>query len=137
MRNWPRYSRGSLDAEEITRPLRKKIFFSTFLLLMTSVPVFCPRLSHWSRSPGSIVCKLPLRAITERRAIISAATSAKTKTAGRSPPLSEIVVRNRDLRSDCAPAGLRYLHFDRARGLIARIIDRLHSDRVLAILAAG
>ena len=32
MRNWPRYSRGSFEAEEITRPLRKKIFFSTRLV---------------------------------------------------------------------------------------------------------
>src|SRR3954465_8921947 len=60
MRNWPRYSRGSFDAEEITRPLRKKIFFSVPLLRTQSVPVFCPRLSHWSRSPGSIVLRLPL-----------------------------------------------------------------------------
>src|SRR3954469_8006205 len=60
MRNCPRYSRGSFDADEITRPLRKKIFFSVPLLRTQSVPVFCPRLSHWSRSPGSIVLRLPL-----------------------------------------------------------------------------
>src|SRR5216684_2409937 len=65
MRNWPRYSRGSFEAEEITRPLRKKIFFSTPLLLTKSVPVFCPRLSHWSRSPGSIVFRLPLTLMME------------------------------------------------------------------------
>src|SRR5688500_6550705 len=67
MRNWPRYSRGSLEAEEITRPVRKKIFFSTRLLEITSVPVFCPRLSHWSRSPGSIVRRLPERPIEGAR----------------------------------------------------------------------
>src|SRR3954471_17450780 len=65
MRNCPRYSRGSFDAEEITRPLRKKIFFSTPLLRTQSVPVFCPRLSHWSRSPGSIVFRLPLTLMIE------------------------------------------------------------------------
>src|SRR3954468_15787049 len=65
MRNWPRYSRGSFDAEEITRPLRKKIFFSVPLLRTQSVPVFCPRLSHWSRSPGSIVFRLPLTLMIE------------------------------------------------------------------------
>src|SRR6185436_6635640 len=63
MRNWPRYSRGSFEAEEMTRPWRKKIFFSTRLFEMTSVPVFCPRLSHCSKSPGSIVLRLPERAI--------------------------------------------------------------------------
>src|SRR5215212_6551211 len=71
MRNWPRYSRGSLEAEEITRPLRKKIFFSTRLLEMTSVPVFWPRLSHCRRSPGSIVLRLPDRAIEGRGIICS------------------------------------------------------------------
>src|ERR1041384_2861959 len=68
MRNCPRYSRGSLDAEEITRPRRKKIFFSTLLFVMTSVPVFCPRLSHWRRSPGSIVWRFPERPMTSKGA---------------------------------------------------------------------
>src|SRR5437764_12788422 len=63
MRNWPRYSRGSLEAEEITRPRLKKIFFSTAFLVTMSVPVFCPRLSHWSRSPGNIVLRFPLTPI--------------------------------------------------------------------------
>src|ERR1051325_10063962 len=44
----------------MTRPWRKKIFFVTPALLTTSVPVFCPRLNHWRRSPGSIVLRLPL-----------------------------------------------------------------------------
>ena len=48
-----------LEAEEITRPRLKKIFFSTAFLVTISVPVFCPRLSHWSRSPGSIVLRFP------------------------------------------------------------------------------
>src|SRR5438552_16543076 len=60
MRNCPRYSRGSLEAEEMTRPRLKKIFFSMAFLVTMSVPVFWPRLSHWSRSPGSMVLRLPL-----------------------------------------------------------------------------
>src|SRR5205814_5434521 len=60
MRNWPRYSRGSLEAEEITRPLRKKIFFSTCEFDTTSVPLFWLRLTHWNRSAAFIV-SLPVR----------------------------------------------------------------------------
>ena len=59
MRNWPRYSRGSVDADEITRPSRRKIFFSIPFAVSTSVPVFCAKFSHWSRSPGVIVRRLP------------------------------------------------------------------------------
>src|SRR6185436_19034216 len=89
MRNWPRYSRGSFEAEEITRPPRKKIFFSTRLLLMTRVPVFCPRLSHWRRSPGSIVLRLPERAMRKAANYKRALTSRrpKQKRRPRGPPL--------------------------------------------------
>src|SRR5256712_712504 len=66
IRNWPRYSRGSLEAEEMTRPPLKKIRFSTDLFATTSVPFFWPRLSHCSRSPGSIVLRLPLTPIALR-----------------------------------------------------------------------
>src|SRR5438132_8344275 len=50
----------------MTRPALKKIFFSTDLFATTSVPVFWPRLSHCSRSPGSIVLRLPLTPIAVR-----------------------------------------------------------------------
>src|SRR5437868_4980262 len=63
MRNWPRYSRGSFEAEEMTRPRWKKIFFSMAFLVTMSVPVFWPRLSHWSRSPGSMVLRFPVTPI--------------------------------------------------------------------------
>ena len=63
IRNWPRYSRGSEEAEEMTRPDLKKMRFSTDLFLMKRVPVFWPRLSHCSRSPGCIVFRFPLTPI--------------------------------------------------------------------------
>src|SRR5437763_16733845 len=89
MRNWPRYSRGSLEAEEMTRPRLRKIFFSMAFLVTMSVPDFCPRLSHWSRSPGSIVFRFPLTpifakgcelyrlAVTDRLTPIMAGTKEK------------------------------------------------------------
>src|ERR1044072_9436510 len=130
MRNCPRYSRGSFEAEEMTRPRRKKIFFSTRLLVMTSVPVFCPRLNHWRRSPGSIVWRFPERPMTRKerdytcgkknggpKAAVRGNAALTTRSVHRAAPC----VRDHD--------GVG------GGGGVARGIRRFHRDGVRAVLA--
>src|SRR5688500_19858010 len=131
MRNCPRYSRGSLDADEITRPVRKKIFFSTRLLVITSVPVFCPRLSHWSKSPGSIVRRLPERPI-ERRRLYPAVSLRPARGEGSR------VRRSLALKKAALPATrLGHAHGRGIGGGVAAVVSGLDGDRVNAVLRAG
>src|SRR5262245_57360114 len=120
MRNWPRYSRGSLEAEEITRPRWKKIFFSTAFLVTMSVPVFWPRLSHWSKSPGSMVLRCPLTAILEGVNYRGVVSSQLTVDGDQLPTV------NRQLRTMMSPMSdkpyfdqddLAARHFDSAKDL--------------------
>ncbi len=58
-RKWPRYSSGRVEAVATIWPSRKKIFFSTLSVLISSVPVLRLWESHWSSSSSCMVRRFP------------------------------------------------------------------------------
>src|SRR5437867_5358741 len=57
--NWPRNSRGSLEAEDTTTPSRRKSRFTKVSCRKLRVPVFRAWLTHWSRSGKAMETRVP------------------------------------------------------------------------------